>query len=150
MRGKLKRLRDVIGQQIFVFLCKACDVVNDVTRVVLYLKLWRVKLAGLLIVRVLVLLEIKLMHPAQKIFIGTSDRPFFVHKLEERGPTDAFGLEQFETTRAIFKGHIGDRRGAKFILVLVHFQSDHVLVKVLLQLLVGVVNADLLETVFLE
>ena len=93
MRGNLKRLRDVIGQQIFVLLCKARDVVNDVTRVVLYLKLWRVKLAGLLIVRVLVLLEIKLMHPAKKIFIVTSDRPFFIHKLEERGLTDAFGLE---------------------------------------------------------
>ena len=65
LRRKLERLRDVVGQQIFVFLSEARDIVNDVTRVVLYLELRRVKLAGLLIVRVLTLLKVKLMHPSE-------------------------------------------------------------------------------------
>ena len=57
----MQDLRDVLREQILVFLGEAGDVVDDVAAVVLDLELGSFKLACLLIMRVLDLLQVDLM-----------------------------------------------------------------------------------------
>ena len=65
MRRLLKRLRDVLREQIFVLLRKACNVVNHFASVMVDLELGRIKLGSLTVMWVLVLFEVELMHSAK-------------------------------------------------------------------------------------
>ena len=62
--GRLQSIRDMLRKKVFIFLCEAGNIVDHIARVMLNLKLLSVKLCCLLVMRVLILLQVKLMHPA--------------------------------------------------------------------------------------
>ena len=76
-------LRDVLGEQILVFLSKTSYVIDDVTSIVLDLELGSLELACFLIMRILRLFEINLMELAEQVFIIPSNGSLFIDKAEE-------------------------------------------------------------------
>ena len=76
-------LRDVLGEQIFVFLSEASYVIDDVTSIVLDLELGSLELACFLIMRILCLFKINLMELAEQVFIISSNGSFFIDEAEE-------------------------------------------------------------------
>ena len=76
-------LRDVLGEQILVFLSEASYVIDDVTSIVLDLELGSLKLACFLIMRILRLFQINLMELAEQVFIISSNSSFFIDEAEE-------------------------------------------------------------------
>ena len=76
-------LRDVLGEQILVFLGEASYVIDDVTSIVLDLELGSLELACFLIMRILRLFEINLMEFTEQIFIISSNGSFFINEAEE-------------------------------------------------------------------
>ena len=75
-------LRDVLGEQVLVFLSEASYVIDDVTTIVLDLELWGFKLARLLIVRILDLFQINLMELSEEVFIVSTNCTLLVDEAE--------------------------------------------------------------------
>ena len=95
-------------------------------------------------------LQVELVALSEQVFIITSNGTFLVDKLEQRWLCNILRLKQLKASRAIFKVDVGDGLSAQLILIFVHFKSNHVGVEVLLKFLIGVIDAQLLKTVFLE
>lgn len=151
MVRQLQSFSNVVTQCILVLLCKVCDVVDDISSIVLDHELRRLELACLLVMRVLVFsLQVELMHLSEQVFVITSNGTFLVDKFKQRWLCNVLRLKQLQAARAIFKVDVGDGLGAQLVLVFVHLEGNHVRVEVLLKLLIGVVDAQLLKTVLLE
>ena len=154
MLGLLQGLCYTHGQNIFVLLNKTCHIVNDITSVVLNHKLRLVEVAGFLDVWVHRIVQVDVLESVQHVLIITivAEATLLINKTEDGGRGNVLRLEEFKATSAaaLIEVDIGKSLRAKLVTIRFNLQCDHVIVEVLLQFLIGIVDAKLLEAILFE
>ena len=81
-----------------------------------------------------------------------AEATLLINEAEDGGRGNVLRLEEFKATSAaaLIEVDIGKGLRAKLVTIRFNFQCDHVIVEVLLQFLIGIVDAKLLEAILFE